>query len=367
MQASTLVDRPRRHSAAKVGQHTVVMRNTAAASDEKSESRPAATDRLLTMLRCPACKGSLMPHDLQGLECSACRVRYPVLRGVPILLDEKRSVFRASEIAMQAKAADQSRSWRTTVRQWLPDLEVNLTGRASLQRFESRLLAISERPKVLNIGGKHAGSFSVIVASNPQVDCIEAHVAFTPRTKLIADPQFLPLADESVDAIIIDAALEHLPDPQAVVDELFRVLRRGGIVYSDTPFMVPVHGGAFDFVRFSHLAHRMLYKRFSELESGVSCGPGSALAVSAQAFLLSFVRSRAARSAVKGVCSLTLFWLKYFDHFLVNRPGALDAALGTFFMGQKNGQSLSDRDLLRQYRGSSPHLYAAPLPSEPRE
>ena len=322
------------------------------------------SERAVALLRCPSCKGVLLP-GIHELKCSSCGSFYPVVKGVPVLLNEEKSVFRTSEICMD-QPKPRGPNWKKMGRRWLPQLEKNFTGRNNVLRFKAKLLAINPSPVVLNIGGKHAGSFSVIVAAGSGVDCIEAHMSFAPRTNLITDPHALPLADESVDAVIIDAVLEHVVDPQAVVDELFRVLKKDGLVYSDTPFMVQVHGGAFDFMRFSHLAHRRLFRRFSEVESGVSCGPGSALAVSVQSFLLSFVRSQRARVVVKGVSCLTLWWLKYFDYLLVNRPGSLDAALGTYFVGQKSTQSLSDRDLIRQYRGITPALYAIPpVPSDP--
>ncbi|MFT7535142.1 MAG: hypothetical protein ACI85K_001093 [Hyphomicrobiaceae bacterium] len=314
-------------------------------------------EKTLALLRCPTCRASLRRSE-QGLACSACRVAHPVVRGVPVLIDENRSVFRTAEVVAAQQAPPPPRTWKQVARRWLPRLEINFTGRDSVLSFKEKLLEGRDHPVVLNIGGKHDSSFSKLVSAGTNVDCIESHVAFAPRTNLVTDPHALPLADESIDAVIIDAVLEHVVDPVAVVSELFRVLKKDGLVYSDTPFMVQVHGGAFDFLRFSHLAHRMLYGRFRELDSGVSCGPASALAVSIQSFLLSFVRSLKARAVVKGVCCLSLFWLKYFDYLLVNKPGSLDAALGTFFVGQKSTEALSDRDLLQQYRGAVPHLFA---------
>ncbi len=139
-----------------------------------------------------------------------------------------------------------------------------------------------------------------------------------------------------------------------VAEEIFRVLRKGGLVYADSPFMVPVHGGTHDFLRFSSVAHRRLFRHFSHVESGISGGPGSALALSIQGFMLSFARSARGRAAAKVLCRLGFFWLKYFDHLLKNRPGSWDAALGTYFVGQKQERPTADRDLIQQYPGTSP-------------
>jgi ubiquinone/menaquinone biosynthesis C-methylase UbiE len=67
----------------------------------------------------------------------------------------------------------------------------------------------------------------------------------------VADGHQLPIADGSVDGVWIQAVLEHVLDPSIVVQEIHRVLTPGGVVYAETPFMQPVHEGAYDFTRFS--------------------------------------------------------------------------------------------------------------------
>ena len=56
-----------------------------------------------------------------------------------------------------------------------------------------------------------------------------------------ADASRLPLADDSVDMLIVLEMLEHVPDPPAVVRELGRVLKPGGTVLLSVPSAVPRH------------------------------------------------------------------------------------------------------------------------------
>ena len=41
---------------------------------------------LLKILACPACKGPLTYQPEHALDCPACRKRYPVRDGIPVLL-----------------------------------------------------------------------------------------------------------------------------------------------------------------------------------------------------------------------------------------------------------------------------------------
>jgi SAM-dependent methyltransferase len=57
----------------------------------------------------------------------------------------------------------------------------------------------------------------------------------------VADASRLPLADDSVDALIVLEMLEHVPDPLGVVRELARVLKPGGTIFLSVPSAVPRH------------------------------------------------------------------------------------------------------------------------------
>ncbi len=123
-------------------------------------------------------------------------------------------------------------------------------------------------------------------------------------------------------------------------------------MYAETPFMQQVHMGRYDFTRFTHSGHRRVFRRFDEIASGPVCGPGMALAWSYQYFLLSFTASRPLRGVMRAFARLTSFYLKYVDYYLVNKSAAIDAASGFYFIGRKGGRILSDRELIRYYKGA---------------
>lgn len=311
------------------------------------------------IMRCPKCRATLEFTDtLAECRSQACNAAFPKVDGVPILLDETSSMFSFADFQ---KTKIIQPSLFTTIKGFglkiLPSLDLNISGQANMQKLGDLLFEQAELPVILNIGGKHPASACAHLCARPDVVCYESDVMLRPRTNLIADPCNLPFADASVDLILIDGVLEHLLEPFIVADEIHRVLKANGLVYSDTPFMLQVHGGAIDFFRFSHLGHRRLFRRFEEIASGITSGPAVALGYSIQYFLLSFGRSNTARFVVKAFCRLTLFWLKYFDLVLAQKPGALDAAHGLYFMGRKSNTPIADHELIASYEGISPDLY----------
>ncbi len=46
------------------------------------------------MLACPKCKGKLdLVGDGEALECPACRLRYPITDGIPVMLIDEAEKF----------------------------------------------------------------------------------------------------------------------------------------------------------------------------------------------------------------------------------------------------------------------------------
>ena len=166
------------------------------------------------------------------------------------------------------------------LRRWvsnsIPTLSANVMACANFRQFRNQLCRRAERPRVLVIGGSIVGDGVESLVSDPGIELLETDVALGPRTQLICDAHDIPFQNEAFDGVILQAVLEHVVDPARCVEEVYRVLRPGGLVYADTPFMQQVHGREFDFTRFTRLGHRRLFHRFRELASGITCGPGRA-------------------------------------------------------------------------------------------
>ena len=108
----------------------------------------------------------------------------------------------------------------------------------------------------------------------------------------------------------------------------------------------------YDFTRFTQLGHRRLFRKFSDIDSGICCGPGMALAWSYQYFLLSFSEKKIIRKFIKVFAAFTSFFFSYFDRYLIRKSGSFDAASAYYFLGSKSNQILSDKQIIKMYKGA---------------
>ena len=127
---------------------------------------------------------------------------------------------------------------------------------------------------MLVVGGGTIGNGVEALYAQPGLRIVAFDVYSSPNVQFLADAHQIPLADSSIDAVVVQAVLEHVLDPSRVVSEIERVLRPEGLVYAETPFIQQVHAGPYDFVRYTSSGHRFLFRSFEELASGPVAGPG---------------------------------------------------------------------------------------------
>jgi len=104
----------------------------------------------------------------------------------------------------------------------------------------------------------------------------------------VEDARKLGHKDKTFDTILSFQLLEHVDDTKAVVTEIYRVLKNGGIAIVTTPFLGAEHGHPSDFHRFTTEGLSWYFKEagFKTLELGKQ---GSTLAVCAELLRFKFL------------------------------------------------------------------------------
>ena len=81
------------------------------------------------------------------------------------------------------------------------------------------------------------------------------------RPSVIGDAHRLPFRDGSVDVVALMHVLENVVDPQQVFAEISRLLKPGGVLFVDVPFMYQIHHAPNDHHRFTPYALNALADR----------------------------------------------------------------------------------------------------------
>lgn len=302
-------------------------------------------------LRCPRCGSSLRNPGLHpscsDTACAYSETGFPLFDAQPVLIDFEASIFdREMYCSGDGSALRRDvtgRSLGSRFHQLV--LGTNAVAASNCAKFIELLKEGSgRRPVVLVIGGGTVGLGADELYRNHSIELVGTDVYASPYTALVTDAHKLPFEDGVFDGVWVQAVLEHVLEPATIVDEIHRVLRRGGLVYAETPFMQQVHERAYDFSRFTQSGHRWLFKRFSEISAGPIAGAGVALVWS----IRYFCRALGAGDKLSLLIALPFFWIRFLDRFARGRAIA-DAASGFFFLGRRSDLVIDPHSMTKYY------------------
>jgi SAM-dependent methyltransferase len=179
--------------------------------------------------------------------------------------------------------------------------------------FVELLAEVARAPLVLDLGtysgfrkelSLHRSSFQ-----NRYYSMDLTHQSGNEGPDVVGDILRLPFADASADAVLCKEVLEHVRDPAAAVDEIHRVLKRGGAVLCTIPFLHPYHGtrGKLpDFWRFTEEGAAELFSGFTSVEVRRAGGAVFVLRVFSPLPLRKALSSRLLAPFVNAVDRMTL-------------------------------------------------------------
>jgi SAM-dependent methyltransferase len=146
--------------------------------------------------------------------------------------------------------------------------------------FNDKITKIfTEKKSVVDIGGglriakeknnrfDKSRSWILPLASRVDYKIMDPVPDFNPD--IVGDIHNLPFADNSIDAIICLAVLEHVEDPVKACKEMHRTLKPGGYALLYVPFLYYYHAEAGyykDYWRFTRDSLGMILRDFSRIE-----------------------------------------------------------------------------------------------------
>jgi len=192
-------------------------------------------------------------------------------------------------------------------------------------------------PIVYDIGAKDTRAM-YFGGPPPDATIICTDIQPGPGVDIVADAQDMPhIPSSSADCVFLVDVVWAIPVPQKAIDEVFRVLRPGGIVYVHSPFIRAYAADPQDLYRFSVRGLELLCSRFERIASGSNRGPASTfcdLFIRFLAILFSF--NSDALYTVNVYCGKwLLFWIKYLDIVIAYYSMAFVLSGSPYFLGRK--------------------------------
>ncbi|TMA10107.1 MAG: asparagine synthase (glutamine-hydrolyzing), partial [Deltaproteobacteria bacterium] len=191
---------------------------------------------LLDLLACPACGCEVFGQTNETLRCSGCGINYPVRRSVPIFLPKKEDYV---DRTMQ-------------------------TGRTNPYSKAAREIILKNRKGVvLDLGAGHPSDEELF----PNV--VRQEIIHYPSISVVSNTARLPFRESCFDAVISESVLEHVIDPWGLAEEIYRVVKPGGLIRVDAAFLQPFHGDPSHYFNMTVPGIESVFRRFRKIRSGV--------------------------------------------------------------------------------------------------
>ena len=109
----------------------------------------------------------------------------------------------------------------------------------------------------------------------------------TKKADFFYDGKTLPFASGNFDALLCNQVLEHVPDDEAFIAELARVVKPGGLLVVTAPFVWDEHEQPYDFKRYTSFGIQALMERhgLSVVEFRKTCADASLIFQMANAYM----------------------------------------------------------------------------------
>jgi len=301
-------------------------------------------NKLRRVIACPNCKSPEIFFNKQTVKCGKCGTLYEVFFDTPVLVIKNSPVLRWYEPKEGSKSTPETvfkkiinklyRYTKPADRVW------TLKSQKVIRNMLNEKKPDAEDSIVVLIGTGFESVYKHVL--NTYRDIIRIGLTQRGDVDLFCDVCDLPILDESIDLIFSSSVLEHVYNPERAVKEMFRVVKPGGYVYAEIPFMRAFHMIPIDYQRYTISGIEELFARygFTKIDKGICSGPFTATVLFFTDFCNSvFSFNRYLRIIFVRLLSIVLYPVKYLDRFFENSKWAEVNACNFYYLGKKNAKN----------------------------
>jgi len=272
---------------------------------------------------CPNCKSEKLYFEKHFLKCQECGKLYKVY-------DDKKIIFEKKE---KEDIPDSLDCFKHFIKKYdkLYNLLIWLISPVYASSSLNRFLIKNIKSK--NIVALNLGSGN----SNISHKVINVDIFPYKNVDICCDIAKLPFKNNSTDVIFCVAVLEHMANPEKVVSEINRVLKKDGIIYSSFPFVQGFHASPFDYSRRTYEGMKFLFKDFKLIDLKCAGGPTSGMLWVIQEWIAIFLSfgNKYIHTIVLILMMILTFPIKFLDIFLINNSLAKNISSAFTYIGKK--------------------------------
>lgn len=271
-------------------------------------------ENLLKIIVCPTCNSPDLKLSSNKLKCLNCQKDFEIKNNIPIMMERSSTTFTAETQKLQIESNPLLKRLKP------PSPSLNLSNKIKNLLDENKMILD------LGSGERRLGKKVINLDMFPY-----------PNIDIVGNADTLPFKNEIFDIVICQAVLEHVSNPQVVVKEIYRILKKEGLVYAEVPFLQGFHPDPCDYQRYTIQGIEYLFSDFKKIESGVAVGPSSALSWFLRKYPSLFFNNKYLSRGLEFIFGWITFPIKYLDYFLIKtkRQKITYLAGGLFFLGKK--------------------------------
>lgn len=186
----------------------------------------------LDKLICPSCFVSNLTLRAEELSCHKCGANFSV-KNDKVFFTEAADEFSEKIIPSHFMKEKWSK-WRL----------------ANFEYFKNKLAQIEDSASLLDLGAGPSQFRELISRFKLSIG-----VDFRPLelVSVVSDlTKKLPFHESSFDVVIMSNTMEHIPNTEFLLSEVYRILRPGGIIIGTIPFLMRVHQKPYDYNRYTY-------------------------------------------------------------------------------------------------------------------
>lgn len=221
------------------------------------------------VFRCISCGAALLEVDRQNIICPACERKYPVEKGIPVILPEPTQLKVVADADAREMTLEQCQDIYDKVYSYDGlmgtdlDEEYDRITKQTLLEFGGDLTS----KRLLDVG---AGVGNLWTYTPPGVQGYALDISLTGMARVAARfpdltvsvsvGEFLPYPEHFFDVVIAADTIEHTFSPKLTLQEIHRVLRPQGILGASFPIPDSLRKWGYNRFLRQSLDVRLLYR-----------------------------------------------------------------------------------------------------------